>query len=161
MFCVMMLHVSLRGEQMPTLYAAFKGNGNSANKIVRSLDGDKLFLTNSYGGLKKDIDNVNDTYDLVYMFGLDKALKGNVRVESTARKDGVCLYSDVDFHSIATELNQSGIMTQIGNTPTQSLCNEAYWHMLKKYNCHVLFFHVPSIKYITEDFIAKVSAVLC
>lgn len=146
---------------MPTLYAAFKGNGNSANKIVRSLDGDKLFLTNSYGGLKKDIDNVNDTYDLVYMFGLDKALKGNVRVESTARKDGVCLYSDVDFHSIATELNQSGIMTQTGNTPMQSLCNEAYWHMLKKYNCHVLFFHVPSIKYITEDFIAKISAVLC
>lgn len=146
---------------MPTLYAAFKGNGNFANKIVRSLGGDKLFLTNSYGGLKKDIDNVNDTYDLVYMFGLDKALKGNVRVESTARKDGVCLYSDVDFHSIAMELNQNGIMTQIGNTPTQSLCNEAYWHMLKKYNCHVLFFHVPSIKYITEDFIAKVSAVLC
>lgn len=146
---------------MPTLYAAFKGNGNSANKIVRSIDGDKLFLTNSYGGLKKDIDNVNDTYDLVYMFGLDKALKGNVRVESTARKDDVCLYSDVDFHSIATELNQSGIMTQIGNTPMQSLCNEAYWHMLKKYNCHVLFFHVPSIKYITEDFIRKVSAVLC
>lgn len=97
---------------MPTLYAAFKGNGNSANKIVRSLDGDKLFLTNSYGGLKKDIDNVNDTYDL-------------------------------------------------GNTPMQSLCNEAYWHMLKKYNCHVLFFHVPSIKYITEDFQRKVSAVLC
>lgn len=31
---------------MPTLYAAFKGNGNSANKIVRGLDGDKLFLTN-------------------------------------------------------------------------------------------------------------------
>lgn len=112
MFCVMMLYVSLRGEQMPTLYAAFKGNGNSANKIVRGLDGDKLFLTNSYGGLKKDIDNVNDTYDL-------------------------------------------------GNTPTQSLCNEAYWYMLKKCNCHVLFFHVPSIKYITEDFIAKISAVLC
>lgn len=145
---------------MPTLYAAFKGNGNSANKIVRSLDGDKSLLTNSYDGLKKDIDNVNDTYDLVYMFGLDKTLKGNVRIESAARKDGLYLYSNVDFDSIAMELNQSGIMTHIRNTPTQSLCNEAYWHMLKKYNCHVLFFHVPSIKYITEDFIEKIKTVL-
>lgn len=146
---------------MATLFTAFKGNGNSANKIVRSLDGDKLFLTNSYDGLRKDIDNINDIYDLVYMFGLDKALKGNVRIESTARKDDVCLYSDMDFHPIVRKLNQSGIKTHIGNTPTQSLCNEAYWHMLKKYNCHVLFFHVPSIKYATEDFIAKISAVLC
>lgn len=80
MFCIIMLHVSLRGEQMPTLYAAFKG---------------------------------------------------------------------------------SGIMTHIGNTPTQFLCNEAYWYLLKKCNCHALFFHVPSIKYVTEDFIAKIRAVLC
>ena len=111
---------------MATLFTAFKGNGNSANKIVRSLDGDKLFLTNSYDGLRKDIDNVNDTYDLVYMFGLDKALKGNVRIESIARKDDVCLYSDMNFYSIVRKLNQSGIKTHIGNTPTQSLCNEAY-----------------------------------
>lgn len=48
---------------MATLFTAFKGNGNSANKIVRSLDGDKLFLTNSYDGLRKDIDNINDIYD--------------------------------------------------------------------------------------------------
>ena len=38
-----------------TWYVAFKGNGNSSNKIVRNLNGDKLFLTNSYGGLKNDI----------------------------------------------------------------------------------------------------------
>lgn len=57
---------------MPILYVAFKGNGNSANKTVKNLDGDKLFLTNSYSGLKKDIDNINNNYDLVYMFGLDK-----------------------------------------------------------------------------------------
>ncbi len=27
---------------MSTLYVSFKGNGNSANKIVRNLNGDKL-----------------------------------------------------------------------------------------------------------------------
>ena len=145
---------------MPTLYVAFKGNGNSANKIVRSINGDKLFLTNSFDGLKKDIDNINGTYDLVYMFGLDKRLKGNIRIDCVAQRGNVCLYSDVDFNSIAMNLSQNGIITDIGNTPTQYLCNEAYWYMLRKFNCHVIFFHVPSIKYITENFIEKIRSVL-
>ncbi len=145
---------------MQALYVAFKGDGNSSNKIVRSLSGDKLFLTNSYNGLKKDIDHINGTYDVVYMFGLDKRLKGNVRIDCVAQRGEVCLYSDVDMNSIALALNKSGISSYIGNTPTQSLCNEAYWHMLKKCNCHVVFFHVPSIKYITDSFIDKVRTVL-
>ena len=145
---------------MPTLYVAFKGNGNFANKIVRSISGEKLFLTNSYNGLKKDIDNINSAYDLVYMFGLDKRLKGNVRIDCVAQRGDVCLYSDVDFNSIAMNLSQNGIITNIGNTPTQYLCNEAYWYMLRKFNCHVIFFHVPSIKYITENFIEKIRSVL-
>lgn len=145
---------------MQALYVAFKGDGNSSNKIVRSLTGDKLFLTNSYNGLKKDIDHINGTYDVVYMFGLDKSLKGNVRIDCVAQRGGVCLYSDVDIPSIALTLNKSGMITYMGNTPIQSLCNEAYWHMLKKYNCHVVFFHVPSIKYITDSFIDKVRTAL-
>lgn len=145
---------------MSILYVAFKGNGNSSNKIVRSLNGDKLFLTNSCNGLKKDIENIKATYDLVYMFGLDKKLKGNVRIDCVAQRGEVCLYSTVNFESIAMKLNQNGIITNIGNKPTQSLCNEAYWYMLRKCNCHVIFIHVPSIKYVTEDFIEKVRAVL-
>lgn len=145
---------------MPVLYVAFKGNGNSSNKIVRNLNGDKLFLTNSYGGLKKDIDNINRTYDLVYMFGLDKNLKGSIRIDCVAQRDEVYLYSTVNVDSIAMKLNQNGIITNIGNTPIQSLCNEAYWYMLRKCNCHVIFIHVPSIRYVTEDFIGKVRAAL-
>ncbi|MDE5562378.1 MAG: hypothetical protein K2J01_02390 [Clostridiales bacterium] len=145
---------------MSILYVAFKGNGNSANKIVNGLVGNKLFLTNSYEGLKTDIENIRDTYDLVYMFGLDKKLKGTIRIDCIAQKDKMRLYSSVDFDSIVMKLNQVGIITNTSNTPTQSLCNEAYWYMLRKYNCHVIFFHVPSIKYITEDFIEKVRAAL-
>lgn len=145
---------------MPVLYVAFKGNGNSSNKIVRNLNGDKLFLTNSYGGSKKDIDNIDRAYDLVYMFGLDKNLKGTVRIDRVAQKDEVYLHSTVNVDSIAMKLDQNGIITNIGDTPTRSLCNEAYWYMLRKYNCHVIFIHVPSIKYVTEDFIGKVRAAL-
>ncbi|MDE6319124.1 MAG: hypothetical protein K2M22_05360 [Lachnospiraceae bacterium] len=144
---------------MSALYVAFKGNGNSGNKIVRNLSGNKLFLTNSYSGLKKDIDHINGTYDFVYMFGLDKTLKGNIRIECVAKREDVCCYSDLDFQTIAMKLNKCGINTHIGNTPIRSLCNEAYWYMLRKCNCHALFFHVPSIKYITEEFMEKVRTV--
>ena len=145
---------------METLYVGFKGNGNSSNKIVSNLIGEKLFLTNSYTGIWKDIDNIRNTYDLVYMFGLDKTLKGSIRIDCVAKRDDVCLYSDIDFDMLAKKLNERGIITSIGNTPTQSLCNEAYWYMLRKYNCHVVFLHVPSIKYITESFIESVQAAL-
>lgn len=94
------------------------------------------------------------------MFGLDKNLKGNIRIDCVAQRDKVCLYSTVNVDSIAMKLNQNGIITNIGNTPIQSLCNEAYWYMLRKYNCHVIFIHVPSKKYVTEDFIEKVRAAL-
>lgn len=145
---------------MATLYVGFKGNGNSSNKIVSNLIGEKLFLTNSYTGIWKDIESMHNTYDLVYMFGLDKTLKGSIRIECAAKKDDVCLNSDINFDILAGKLNERGIKTSIGNAPIRSLCNEAYWYMLRKYNCHVVFLHVPSIKYITESFIERVQSAL-
>lgn len=141
---------------MRILYVAFKGKGNSSNKIVSSFDGDKLFLTNSYMGLNRDIDSIHDTYDLVYMFGLDKQLRGDIRIDSVAAKDGVRLCSDIDLDAIMTKLNENGIAVSIGTTPTKYLCNEAYWCMLNKYDNHVVFFHVPSIRYITGEYIEKI-----
>ena len=141
---------------MSTLYVAFKGKGNSSNRIISSFTGDKLFLTNSFMGLKKDIDGINNTYDLVFMFGLDKSLKGEIRIESVAVKDDVQLCSDMDLDAIKVKLNNYGISATIGYEPTNYLCNEAYWYMLKKYNNHVVFFHVPSIKYISQAFIEKI-----
>lgn len=108
---------------MWALYAAFKGNGNSSNKIVRSLSGDKLFLTNSYNGLKKDIENITGAYDFVYLFGLDKRLKGSVRIDCAAQKDGIPLLSDIDNNLIASKLNKAGIAAHLGITPVPSLCN--------------------------------------
>ena len=140
---------------MRTLYVAFKGKGNSSNKIASNFIGDKLVLTDSYMGLKRDIDSIHDTYDLVYMLGLDKKLRGDIRIDSVAAKDGVRLCSDIDLDAIKEKLNQHGIAANIGRSPTKYLCNEAYWYMLRKYDNHVVFFHVPSIKYINEEFIDK------
>ena len=145
---------------MSNLLVAFKGNGNAANKIVRNLDGDKLFLTNSYSGLIKDIDNLDAHYELVYMFGLDKKLNEGIRIERVASKNDISLYSDLDLNAFAAKLNESKISVSIGNTPTKTLCNDAFWYMLKKYNRRVVFFHVPSIKYITQAFIESIKNIL-
>lgn len=145
---------------MRILYVAFKGKGNSSNKIVSNLIGEKLFLTNSFDGLKNDIDNIADTYDLIYMFGLDKNLKGNIRIDIVAEKDGLRLFSDIDVDPIISKFHQKGITANTGTTPTKYLCNEAFWYMLRKYNNHVVFFHIPSIKYISEDFIEKIKSTL-
>lgn len=125
---------------MRILYVAFKGNGNSSNRIVSNLIGDKLFLTNSYAGLKKDIDSINDTYDLVYMFGLDKTLNGDIRIDSVAEKDDICLCSDIDLDAIIKSLDKNGISAKIGYVPTKYLCNEAFWYMLKSIIITLCFF---------------------
>lgn len=141
---------------MAKLYVAFKGDGNSSNKIVKNLSGDKLFLTNSYGGLKKDVENIGGEYDFVYMFGLDKNLKGSVRLERLARKNEITLRSVANCDLLAENLTRNGIAARAcDKIAVPSLCNDAYFFMLEKFNRRAAFFHVPSAKYISEDFIEK------
>lgn len=135
------------------LYVAFKGAGNSSHKLVSNLGGENLFLTNSLTGLKRDIDNLQGDFDVIYMFGLDKTLKGNVRIETHAVQNHRVIFSRLNLDMLAVKLNKCGVRAELGNTPKQTLCNEAYWHMLHKYDGCVVFFHIPSIRYIEENFI--------
>ena len=142
------------------LSVAFKGIGNSSNKLVSTLNGDKVFLTNSYGGLQRDIAEIRQNYNVVYMFGLDKKLKGTIRIERSAIRDNEIISSELDIDAFVRGLNDTGIIAKIGTHPRQSLCNDAYWHMLKKFNGRVVFFHIPSVKYLTEDYIANITTAL-
>lgn len=135
------------------LYVAFKGKGNSSHKLVADLGGESLFLTNSMAGLKKDIADLQGEHDVIYMFGVDKTLKGNVRIETHAIQDRQVIFSRLDLDTLALKLTRNGVSAKLGHTPRQSLCNEAYWHMLHKYDGHAVFFHVPSIRYIEESFV--------
>lgn len=85
---------------LKTLYVGFKGIHNSSNKLVRNLQGEKYFLTNSFEGLKRDIENLVGEYEQVYMFGLDKALKDSVRIEKCAEKDGERIYTQMQLSGI-------------------------------------------------------------
>ena len=71
---------------MKILYTGFKGQYNSSYRLVNGIAGEKLFLTNSFEGLKNDIENIYEEFDAVYMFGLDKNLKNSVRIEKMCKQ---------------------------------------------------------------------------
>lgn len=50
--------MEMEGNLMRVLYTGFKGKNNSSYQLVSNISGEKLFLTNSFEGLKKDIVNV-------------------------------------------------------------------------------------------------------
>ena len=61
--------MEMEGNLMRVLYTGFKGKNNSSYQLLSKISGERIFLTNSFDGLKKDIMNVTDQYDLVVMFG--------------------------------------------------------------------------------------------
>lgn len=73
---------------MTILFTAFKGKNNASAVLLDMISGDKLYLTNSYVGLEKEILNLEKTYDIVLMFGLDKNLNNEIRIENIAENNG-------------------------------------------------------------------------
>lgn len=100
------------------LLVAFKGSGNSANRLVSALQGEKLFLTNSYAGLREDIAQLNGSFDVIYMFGLDKRLKGDIRPETCALLNGQMIFSRLDVSGLASASGRKVCALRWENSPT-------------------------------------------
>ena len=79
------------------LYIGFKGKNNSSSMLVNSLSSQGCLLTNSFVGLKKDIDNLSVDYDEVYLFGVDKTLTDSFRIEQCADKENTRLTTALDL----------------------------------------------------------------
>ena len=141
---------------MKVLYTAFKGKNNSSYQLLSNFLGEKLFLTNSFEGLKKDIMNVKDLYDLVIMFGLDTSLKDAVRIESVAKLEGIERVTKIDCEEISRCLTAGEVRCVVSNIPTQYLCNAAYFHMLQKVSGKAVFIHIPSTKNMSEGMAEKI-----
>ena len=73
---------------MKVLYTGFKGKNNSSFQVLSKLSGEKVYLTNSFTGLERDIMKISDDYDMVVMLGLDSHIKDMVRIESVAEYGG-------------------------------------------------------------------------
>lgn len=137
------------------IYIGFKGKNNASAILVEYLSEKPYLLTNSFGGIKKDIEDLADYYDYVLMFGVDKNLKDSVRIESVAERDGICLLSDLNLDEISKRLSVAGVKNYISNSSTHYLCNEAYWFSLQKYKRKVVFIHIPTVKNTSDDFLVK------
>ena len=112
------------------LCVGFKGKNNSSGMLAERLSPEHLLLTNSFDGLKRDIDSISKEYDQVVMFGVEKTLTSMVRIEKTAIRDGEIVMSSLNLDEISRSLNSAGIQSVMSETPTMYLCNEAYWHLL-------------------------------
>ena len=137
------------------LLTGFKGKNNSSANLVQAISENCRLLTNSFDGLKKDIEEISGDFDFLLMFGCDKNLKDSVRIERFAEKNGEKIGSGADLEKISTSLDKAGIENCISDTPNHYLCNEAYWHALRKFNGKVVFIHIPTIKNIDDSFIDK------
>lgn len=139
---------------MKILYTAFKGKNNTAYQLVSRINSNSLFLTNSFAGLEKDISGVEAVYDTVFMFGIDKNLVDEIRIESCAFYNGELLNIAFELQPLERKLNDLKIQYTVSNKPTRYLCNAAYYHMLKK-NPNTVFIHIPSLKGMTDILMNK------
>ena len=133
-------------------YIGFKGRNNSSSMLVKALSQHHILLTNSFTGLKKDIDLLPADYDVVYFFGVDKNLTDSFRIEQCAEKDRSRLLSVIDLKTISERLAATGIRSTISKTPTHYLCNEAYWYLLEKYQGRAVLIHIPTMKNFNNMF---------
>lgn len=54
------------------LFVGFKGKNNASSILLKSISENSYFLTNSFEGLKRDIESLSHSFDCVILFGIDK-----------------------------------------------------------------------------------------
>ena len=144
-----------KDNSLRILLTGFKGKNNSSSILVQSISENYRLLTNSFEGLKKDIEEIDEGFDFLIMLGCDKNLKDSVRIERFAEKNGEKIASALDLENISKNLAAAEINNFISDSPGHYLCNEAYWHALRKFNSRAVFIHIPTIKNLDDDFIDK------
>ena len=143
-----------------TLLIGFKGKNNASKMLVEHISSEHVLITNSFEGLKRDIDAISSGYDRVFLFGVDKKLTSSVRIEMCAQKEGEQICSVLDLNKITENLKKAGIETHISEKPTAYLCNDAYWHLLRKYSGRAVLIHIPTIKHMNETLSNKIKLAL-
>ena len=143
---------------MNKIHIGFKGKNNASCILVKSISADSCLLTNSFAGLKRDIEALNPSYDSAILFGIDKTLTDSIRIEMVAEKE-TQEFSVFNLEGISAQLGSVGISYCLSDKPTHYLCNDAYWYLLRKYHGKAVLIHIPSIKNMNENLIAGLKRV--
>lgn len=147
-------------EASKALFMGFKGKNNASSMIAQEISDSHLLLTNSFEGLKRDIEGATADFCPAVIFGIDKNLKDLLRIERNAQKGGSRRDSSLDIESLSAKLNEAGLKSIISQEATHYLCNEAYWHALGKFNQKAVLIHIPPLKHIDKAFIDKLKTAL-
>ena len=143
------------------LYMGFRGVRNASGLLAQQMAQDCCLLTNSFSGLKRDIDAIDRAFDYAVMFGVDKELTDSIRIERAAEKEGARHSSSLDLEGLAESFRTAGLAAVVSDTPTSWLCNEAYWHMLRKFGGRVAFIHIPTVRNVDGMFVQRIRQALC
>lgn len=133
-----------------TLYIGFKGKNNASRVLVEAISANNYLLTNSFWGLKRDIELLSSAWECVILFGIDKNLKDTVRIERVAEKE-TKEFTVLNIDELSIRLDAVGISNYISDKPTRYLCNDAYWYLLRKFNGKALLIHIPSGKNLKKN----------
>ena len=143
------------------LYTGFRGIRNASGLLAQQMAQDCCLLTNSFSGLKRDIDAIDRAFDYAVMFGVDKELTDSIRIERAAEKEGARHSSSLDLEGFAESFRTAGLDASVSETPTAWLCNEAYWHMLRKFGGRAVFIHIPTVRNVDGMFVQRIRQALC
>ena len=143
------------------LYTGFRGIRNASGLLAQQMAQDCCLLTNSFSGLKRDIDAIDRAFDYAVMFGVDKELTDAIRIERSAEKDGVRYSSSLELEGFAESFRTAGLAAVVSDTPTSWLCNEAYWYMLRKLNGRAVFIQIPTVRNVDGMFVQRIRQALC
>lgn len=136
---------------MKILYTGFKGKNNASYQLVETINpNDKVLLTNSYEGIKRDLDNVSlESYDLVLMFGINKKLKDKMVIEVNSKYNEVDLITKVNCKELKLWICKYNVETVLNYKATKYLCNYAYHTALLR-NKNSVFIHIPGLSKIKD-----------
>lgn len=136
---------------MKILYTGFKGKNNASYQLVEQINkNDKLLLTNSFDGIKKDLDNISlDSYDYVIMFGINKNLKYKLIIEVNSKYNEVSLTTKVNYKELKMWISNYDIDVDLNFKPSKYLCNYAYHTTLLR-NKNTIFIHIPGLSKIID-----------
>lgn len=142
------------------LFTGFKGKTNSSKLVLDNiLDGDKLYLTNSFNTSVKELYKEINKYDYIISLGQSDIKSDNIKIE----KYGSNLETDFDIDELYNYLFYYYYKVTISNNAGNHLCNNIYYYGLKKIyeenlNTKMVFIHIPKIKNISD--IEKLSRII-
>ena len=143
---------------MKVLYTGFKGKNNASCQLIDLINPDnKILITNSFDGIKKDLDNISlESYYLIIMFGINKNLKDKLIIEINSNLNAEHLNTKVNYDKLKSMMCNNGIEVDLNFNPTKYLCNYASHNALLR-NKNSIFIHIPGISKITD--IHKIASV--